>query len=234
MPLLLLGVILFGVGIGNATSLPPLIAQTEFVKDDVPRVVALIVGIAQGTFAFAPAAFGLIREFAPQPTPGSAWRLRCRGLAAGIGDCRLSARSPAPVSLSAAAGYSGYSGMTCVLSRCALTRRLIRSSSTVTRSFSSSDRMVATRPSQDAGNHLNLLANLVWNGRPHDGAVDLAGPQGMDQARIHQARLVATPDQRPHPVGGQDRAPAVLLGPDIDEQVAGKQRPQHLLHTPRV
>jgi len=71
VPLLLTGLILFGVGIGNATSLPPLIAQTEFVKDDVLRVVALIVGIAQGTFAFAPAAFGLIRELAPDPTaPG--------------------------------------------------------------------------------------------------------------------------------------------------------------------
>ena len=34
-----------GIGFGNATSLPPLIAQVEFVKDDVMRVVALIVGI---------------------------------------------------------------------------------------------------------------------------------------------------------------------------------------------
>jgi MFS family permease len=68
VPLLLLGVILFGSGIGNATSMPPLIAQTEFVKEDVPRVVALIVGIAQGTFAFAPVVFGLIRELAPQTT----------------------------------------------------------------------------------------------------------------------------------------------------------------------
>jgi len=63
--LLLAGVVLFGFGIGNATSLPPLIAQSEFVKEDVPRVVALIVAISQGTFAFAPAVFGLIREFAP-------------------------------------------------------------------------------------------------------------------------------------------------------------------------
>jgi hypothetical protein len=39
--------------------------QVEFVKDDVPRVVALIVGIAQAAYAFAPAAFGLIREFTP-------------------------------------------------------------------------------------------------------------------------------------------------------------------------
>ena len=66
VPLLLTGVILFGAGIGNATSLPPLIAQVEFVKDDVQRVVALIVAIAQAAFAFAPAAFGLIRDLAPQ------------------------------------------------------------------------------------------------------------------------------------------------------------------------
>jgi hypothetical protein len=62
IPLLLIGVLLFGVGIGNVTSMPPLIAQVEFVKGDVPRVVALVVAIGQGTYAFAPAAFGLIRE----------------------------------------------------------------------------------------------------------------------------------------------------------------------------
>jgi Major Facilitator Superfamily len=65
VPLLLLGVLLFGAGIGNATSLPPLIAQVEFVPDDVPRVVSLIVAGAQAAYAFAPAAFGIIREFAP-------------------------------------------------------------------------------------------------------------------------------------------------------------------------
>ena len=64
-PLLLAGVLLFGAGIGNATSLPPLIAQTEFARDDVARAVALIVGISQAGYAFAPAAFGLIRELAP-------------------------------------------------------------------------------------------------------------------------------------------------------------------------
>ena len=63
VPLLLLGVLLFGLGIGNATSLPPLIAQVEFVGDDVPRVVALTVAIGQAVYAFAPAAFGLVREF---------------------------------------------------------------------------------------------------------------------------------------------------------------------------
>jgi Major Facilitator Superfamily len=52
---ILLGVALFGSGIGNATSLPPLIA-----KEDVPRVVALIVAFAQATYAFAPAIFALV------------------------------------------------------------------------------------------------------------------------------------------------------------------------------
>ena len=72
IPLLLIGVLLFGAGIGNATSLPPLIAQAEFVKDDVQRVVSLIVAIAQGAFAFAPAAFGLIRELTLPAMDGSA------------------------------------------------------------------------------------------------------------------------------------------------------------------
>jgi cyanate permease len=64
VPLLLLGVVLFGAGFGNATSLPPLVAQVEFVPEDVARVVPLIVAMAQAGYAFAPAAFGLIREFA--------------------------------------------------------------------------------------------------------------------------------------------------------------------------
>jgi hypothetical protein len=55
--LLLIGIVLFGAGFGNATSLPPLVAQREFVERDVPRVVALMIGIAQGAYAFAPAAF---------------------------------------------------------------------------------------------------------------------------------------------------------------------------------
>jgi hypothetical protein len=63
IPLLWLGIALFGIGFGNSTSLPPLIAQVEFVDEDVPRVVALIVAISQGAYAFAPATFGVIRSF---------------------------------------------------------------------------------------------------------------------------------------------------------------------------
>jgi MFS family permease len=71
--LLLLGVFLFGAGIGNATSLPPLIAQVEFAKEDVPRVVALIIAIAQATYAFAPAVFGLIRELTGETAGAAPW-----------------------------------------------------------------------------------------------------------------------------------------------------------------
>ena len=58
--LIVLAVALFGSGIGNATSLPPLIAQAEFPRADVQRVVALVVAIAQATYAFAPALFGAL------------------------------------------------------------------------------------------------------------------------------------------------------------------------------
>ena len=60
--LITLGVMLFGSGIGNATSIPPLVAQSDFAPADVPRVVALTVAIAQGTYAFAPAFFGLLQS----------------------------------------------------------------------------------------------------------------------------------------------------------------------------
>jgi hypothetical protein len=75
VPVLLAGVVLFGLGFGNATSLPPLIAQVEFLPDDTARVVPLIVAVSQGSYAFAPAAFGLIRElpaFAASAAPGEA------------------------------------------------------------------------------------------------------------------------------------------------------------------
>lgn len=59
------GVALFGLGIGNVVYLPPLIAQSEFAPSDVPRVVALTVALGQGLYAFAPVAFGLLREAIP-------------------------------------------------------------------------------------------------------------------------------------------------------------------------
>jgi hypothetical protein len=59
---IVLAIALFGSGIGNATSLPPLIAQQEFAHAEVARVVALIIAIAQATYAFAPAVFGALLQ----------------------------------------------------------------------------------------------------------------------------------------------------------------------------
>lgn len=62
LPLLLLGCLLFGLGLGNVVSVPPMIAQSDFAPADVQRVVAMTVAASQATFAFAPAAFGLLRD----------------------------------------------------------------------------------------------------------------------------------------------------------------------------
>lgn len=62
--LLWIGIVLFGSGIGNATSLPPLIAQAQFPRQQVQRVVTLIVATAQGCYAFAPAIFGSVKAMA--------------------------------------------------------------------------------------------------------------------------------------------------------------------------
>src|SRR5262249_44817716 len=64
-PLLIARVMLFGARLGHATSFPPLIAQTQIAREDGARVVALIVGISQAGYAFAPAVFGVLRELAP-------------------------------------------------------------------------------------------------------------------------------------------------------------------------
>jgi hypothetical protein len=61
LPLLVLGVVLFGLGLGNATSLPPLIAQQDFAAVETARVVALVTACSQAAYAFAPAGFGLLR-----------------------------------------------------------------------------------------------------------------------------------------------------------------------------
>jgi MFS family permease len=60
--LMVLGVVIFGFGVGNAISVPPVIANTEFSNLEAPQAVALIVAISQGAYAIAPLIFGLLRE----------------------------------------------------------------------------------------------------------------------------------------------------------------------------
>jgi MFS family permease len=61
-PVLLLGCILFGLGVGNLTSLPPLIVQKEFSDSETGRVIALITAVNQTVFAFGPAVLGVLRD----------------------------------------------------------------------------------------------------------------------------------------------------------------------------
>jgi predicted MFS family arabinose efflux permease len=68
-PALLSGCILFGLGVGNLVSLPPLILQAEFAAPDVGKAVALTVAINQAVLALAPAVLGSIRDF----TAGYGW-----------------------------------------------------------------------------------------------------------------------------------------------------------------
>jgi predicted MFS family arabinose efflux permease len=63
MAALAAGCVLFGLGVGNLVSLPPLIAQSEFRPADVGTVVALVTAINQAVFALGPAVFGGLRDF---------------------------------------------------------------------------------------------------------------------------------------------------------------------------
>ncbi|MGE0743806.1 MAG: MFS transporter [Rhodospirillales bacterium] len=60
--LLLTGVVVFGACIGNATAMPPLVAQAEFAAADLARAVALATAVSQAAYAFAPALFGALRQ----------------------------------------------------------------------------------------------------------------------------------------------------------------------------
>jgi hypothetical protein len=71
-PLMILACVLFGLGLGNLLSLPPLIAQAEWPAAQVGAVVALISAVNQGFYAFAPAIFGLLREWGGDWTVGAA------------------------------------------------------------------------------------------------------------------------------------------------------------------
>ncbi len=86
VPLLCLGVWCFGAGIGNATSLPPLIAQQDFASGDVARVVAAIVAMSQAAYAFAPLVFGAVQLLPGGPAccrcwPGAATGRRAAAMA---------------------------------------------------------------------------------------------------------------------------------------------------------
>ncbi|HMH52220.1 MAG TPA: MFS transporter [Candidatus Acidoferrum sp.] len=56
------GCALFGLGVGNLTSLPGLILAVEWPRAHFSTLVGLVVGINQFTFAFGPSLVGLLRD----------------------------------------------------------------------------------------------------------------------------------------------------------------------------
>jgi MFS family permease len=59
--MLYLGCALFGLGVGNMITLPGMIVQQEFPRVHFSRVISLVVGINQFTFAFGPALLGYLQ-----------------------------------------------------------------------------------------------------------------------------------------------------------------------------
>jgi MFS family permease len=62
-PLMLyLGCAVFGLGVGNTTSLPGLLVQQNFPKQHFARIVSLVVAINQFSFAFGPSLLGQLEH----------------------------------------------------------------------------------------------------------------------------------------------------------------------------
>ncbi|HML13154.1 MAG TPA: MFS transporter [Xanthobacteraceae bacterium] len=59
---LVVGCVLFGLGLGNLVSLPGLIVQQEFPKRDFARIISMIVAINQFTFAFGPGLLAWLQQ----------------------------------------------------------------------------------------------------------------------------------------------------------------------------
>ena len=60
--MLYLGCALFGLGVGNTTSLPGLLVQQEFPEQHFARIVSVVVAINQFSFAFGPSLLGQLEH----------------------------------------------------------------------------------------------------------------------------------------------------------------------------
>ena len=97
-PVLLVGCVMFGLGVGNVAAIPALIAQREFRAADVGTVVALVIAINQAVFALAPAILGAVHDVASNYTASFAIAAAIQFAAAGVvllgrsemsADCRV-------------------------------------------------------------------------------------------------------------------------------------------------
>jgi MFS family permease len=77
------GCALFGLGVGNLTTLPGLILAVEWPRERFSALVGLVVGINQFTFAFGPSLVGVLRDWtgAYGPALGSCMALQAMAAA---------------------------------------------------------------------------------------------------------------------------------------------------------
>jgi len=76
------GCALFGLGVGNLTTLPGLILAAEWPRERFAALVSLVVGINQLTFAFGPSLVGVIRDWSGAYAPALAATAVLQSLAA--------------------------------------------------------------------------------------------------------------------------------------------------------
>jgi MFS family permease len=60
--LLYVACVMFGLGVGNTTSLPSVIVQAEFPREAFGRVVSTIIAVNQFTYSFGPGILGWLRD----------------------------------------------------------------------------------------------------------------------------------------------------------------------------
>src|SRR5215813_1656452 len=87
---------LFGLGVGNLTTLPGLVLAVEWPRERFSSSVGLVVGINQFTFAFGPSLVGVVRDAAGGYPAALAVCMGLEALAAGLvllGPGRVSERA---------------------------------------------------------------------------------------------------------------------------------------------
>jgi MFS family permease len=78
-PVVYAGCALFGLGVGNLTTLPALLVAVEWPRERFSALVGMVVGINQLTFAFGPSLVGVIRDWSGAYGPAL---VACAGLQA--------------------------------------------------------------------------------------------------------------------------------------------------------
>jgi MFS family permease len=95
------GCALFGLGVGNLTTLPGLIVAVEWPRERFSALVGLVVAINQFTFAFGPSIVGVLRDWAGTYGPALGVCAALQAVAAGMillgPEGRSRARIPAPL-----------------------------------------------------------------------------------------------------------------------------------------